>query len=186
MDEQSFITFQQFPDKDLLERCGHEIKDLVNEYPEIIISGTAYQQSSCVCFFSNESESYYYYNKQSPSKPMTRTLSELLIIVNKIYDSHFNGILINKYKNGNDYICANSYNDKNCDLSNVVTISYGATRKFRIRKKDDKKFKTDFKLITNSMLQMGGNFQQEFTHEIPIEKRVKTERISFTFRKHTK
>ena len=186
MAQQSFIKFQQFPDKDLLERCVHEIKDLVDEYPEIIISGKAYQQGRFIGFFSNESEYYYYYNKLSPSKPMTRTLSELLIIVNKMYDSNFNGILINKYKNGNDYICANSYNDKNCDLSNVVTISYGATRKFRIRKKNDKKFKTDFKLVSKSMLQMGGNFQQEFTHEIPIEKRVKTERISFTFRKHTK
>jgi len=31
---------------------------------------------------------------------------------------------------------------------------------------------------------MSGNFQKEFTHEIPIEKRVKGERYSFTFRQH--
>jgi len=31
------------------------------------------------------------------------------------------------------------------------------------------------------MLQMGGRFQEEFTHEIPVEKKVKKERISFTF-----
>jgi alkylated DNA repair dioxygenase AlkB len=40
---------------------------------------------------------------------------------------------------------------------------------------------------TNSgeMLIMGGDFQKEFTHEIPIEKKIKHPRISFTFRKHT-
>ena len=40
-------------------------------------------------------------------------------------------------------------------------------------------------MVSYSMLQMGGDFQKEFTHEIPIEKKVKEPRISFTFRKHT-
>ena len=31
---------------------------------------------------------------------------------------------------------------------------------------------------------MGGKFQEEFTHEVPIEKKITDERISFTFRKH--
>ena len=31
---------------------------------------------------------------------------------------------------------------------------------------------------------MVGDFQKEFTHEIPVEKKVTMERYSFTFRKH--
>ena len=31
---------------------------------------------------------------------------------------------------------------------------------------------------------MAGEFQKEFTHEIPMEKKKKKARISFTFRKH--
>ena len=31
---------------------------------------------------------------------------------------------------------------------------------------------------------MGGDFQKEFTHEIPIEKKIKLPRYSFTLRKH--
>jgi len=31
---------------------------------------------------------------------------------------------------------------------------------------------------------MGGNFQKEFTHEIPVEKKIKEVRYSLTFRKH--
>ena len=34
------------------------------------------------------------------------------------------------------------------------------------------------------IMQMHGNFQNEFLHGIPIEKKVKESRISFTFRKH--
>ena len=33
---------------------------------------------------------------------------------------------------------------------------------------------------------MAGDFQKEFTHEIPAEKKIKEGRISFTFRKHLK
>ena len=39
-------------------------------------------------------------------------------------------------------------------------------------------------LESGNMVQMSGNFQKEFTHEIPVEKKIKEERISFTFRRH--
>jgi len=31
---------------------------------------------------------------------------------------------------------------------------------------------------------MGGDFQNVYTHEIPVQKKVKDGRISFSFRKH--
>ena len=110
----------------------------------------------------------------------------LLTQINQIFGANYNGILVNKYKSGEDYISAHSDDEKNLDNTGVVVISYGATRKFRIRDKKTKEIVKDFPLISYSMLQMSGKFQQEFTHEIPIEKKIKDERISFTFRKHTK
>jgi len=107
-------------------------------------------------------------------------------IVNIIYHTNFNGILINKYLNGNDYISAHSDSESNCDVNGVVAISYGSTRKFRIRDKKTKTIVGDFPLNHAEMLIMGGDFQKEFTHEIPIEKKIKEPRISFTFRKHEK
>ena len=70
------------------------------------------------------------------------------------------------------------------DDCGVVAISYGATRKFRIRDKKTQQIVKDFPLESYSMLQMGGKFQEEFTHEIPVEKKVKSGRYSFTFRRH--
>jgi len=34
------------------------------------------------------------------------------------------------------------------------------------------------------IIQMSGWFQKEFTHEIPVEKKIKSARYSLTFRKH--
>ena len=183
--EQSFMRFQEFPDKEILEKCVKETTELLDVNPEIKIFGKICHQRRCVGFFSNDSVGYRYSNQLSRSKPMTESLQKMLEIVNTIYGTNFNGILINKYQNGNDYISAHSDSEENCDANGVVAISYGATRKFRIRDKKTKKIVNDFYLEHGSMLIMGGNFQQEFTHEIPIEKKIKEERISFTFRKHS-
>ena len=63
-------------------------------------------------------------------------------------------------------------------------MSFGAVRKFRIRDKFTKKIILDLPTQSNYIIQMAGNFQKEFTHEIPVEKKVKGARYSLTFRNH--
>lgn len=182
----SFLRFQNFENEELLEQCVKETTNLLDINPEIKIFGKICHQRRCVGFFSDDSVGYYYSNQLSQSKPMTPALKKMLEIVNEIYKTNYNGILINKYITGNDYISAHSDSEENCDVNGVVAISYGATRKFRIRDKTTKKIVNDFYLENGNMLIMGGDFQKEFTHEIPVEKKIKDERISFTFRKHSK
>lgn len=180
----SKLIIYKFQDTNLLDTCVEEITNLLDEYPPIKIFGKICHQRRCIGFFSDISIGYQYSGQMALSKPMTSGLTQLLTIVNKEFTGEFNGILINKYKNGADYISAHSDDERNLDNIGVVAISYGATRKFRIRDKKNKKVITDVPLSHGNILHMSGNFQQEFTHEIPIEKKVKEERISFTFRKH--
>ncbi len=44
----------------------------------------------------------------------------------------------------------------------------------------------DFPTDNYQVIAMKGDFQKEFTHEVPVEKKVTNERYSFTFRKHIK
>ena len=90
---------------------------------------------------------------------------------------------MNEYVDGNDTIGEHSDDEKGLGESGVVGISMGATRKFRLRNKATKE-KTDIFMTDGMILQMGGNFQKEFTHEIPREAKVKEKRVSFTFRYH--
>ena len=182
--DKSFLKFQEFPNKELLEKCVRDVTENLNEYPPIKIFGKICHQRRCVGFFSNESKGYKYSGQLSESKPMTSSLIAMLALVNSIFGTEYNGILVNKYKMGEDYISAHSDDEVNLDESGVVAISWGTTRKFRIRNKITKKIVGDYSLIGGSMLQMGGEFQKEFTHEIPVEKKIKSERVSFTFRKH--
>jgi alkylated DNA repair dioxygenase AlkB len=183
--DRSFLKFQEFMDKKLLEKCVADVTDNVEINPPLRrMFGKECFMRRGVGFFSNDSIGYPYSGQLAASRPVTSSLLALLALVNATFGTEYNGILVNKYFSGEDYISAHSDDEKNLDNSGVVAISWGSTRKFRIRKKGEKGYQ-DFQMVSGSMLQMGGDFQKEFTHEIPPEKKVQDVRISFTFRKHT-
>ena len=184
MDNTAFLDKGSFINKELLEKCIIDIEPQLEVKPEIVIFGKKCKQQRNIGFFSDKSKGYKYSNKMMESKPLTKSMSELLDIVNNELGTQFNGILVNKYMDGNDYISAHSDDETGIDLNGVISISYGAERIFRIRKKDTKHIIYDELTTHCSILHMGGNFQKLYTHEIPIQKKIKEPRISFTFRKH--
>jgi alkylated DNA repair dioxygenase AlkB len=184
MDGTAFLDKGSFINKDLLEKCIIDIEPQLELKPEIIIFGKKCKQQRNIGFFSDKSKGYKYSNKMMESKPLTQSICELLDIVNNEFGTQFNGILVNKYMDGNDYISAHSDDETGLDLIGVISISYGAERIFRIRNKDTKHIIYDELTTHCSILHMGGNFQKLYTHEIPIQKKIKEPRISFTFRKH--
>lgn len=168
----------------LFDNIIKEIKNKLILNPEIFLFGKIYYQHRSVGFFSNNINGYYYSGRLTESIPLTYSLIILLNQINELFNSSYNGILINYYKDGNDYI--GSHSDDENVLSNigVISLSYGATRKFRIRYKDTKEILMDIPVYSGMLIHMGGEFQKEFTHEIPIEKKVHEGRYSFTFREH--
>jgi alkylated DNA repair dioxygenase AlkB len=185
--DKSFLDIYEFHEyKNLLLSCIDEIKDKLIDKPQITVFGKKCYQQRSIGFFSNSSIGYYYSNQIAKSIPLTNSLSIILDLINNKFNADFNGILVNKYKDGNDYISAHSDDEKTLDSVTVVAISVGAIRTFRIRSKIDKKIHTDIKAAPFQIIHMYGDFQKEFTHEIPIEKKVTETRYSLTFRKHLK
>jgi len=180
----SFLTTQLLPSGVSIEDCVNEIRSKLQIKPEIILYGKVVHQNRDVGFFSNTSIGYKYSGKLAASQPLTPTLANLLSTVNILFNAQFNGILVNRYDDGNNYISLHSDDETGLDQAGVVAISYGSVRKFRIRDKVTKAIVQDIPTIPGEIICMGGQFQREFTHEIPIEKRIKGTRYSFTFRKH--
>jgi len=183
-DKTAYLEKGVFLDKILLEECVAYVEPHLEEQPEIIVYGKKCKQHRNIGFFSDESIGYRYSKKLMHSKPMSPCMERLLNVINKTLDADFNGILVNKYMNGNDYIGSHSDDESGLDKVGVVSISYGAERIFRIRDKKTKKIICNEVTTHCSVLHMGGDFQKIYTHEIPIQKKVKNSRISFTFRKH--
>ena len=171
--------------KELIEKIIEEIKEKLEVKPEIIVFGKVCNQNRNIAFYSNDSIGYHYSNRLLRSKPLTVNIQMLLNYINEKFNSDFNGILINQYMDGNDYISAHSDDETNLGTIGVLSLSYGAIRNFRIRNKKDKKIVANIDTKDDELILMDGDFQKEFTHEIPIQKKIKGIRYSFTFRKHT-
>lgn len=85
----------------------------------------------------------------------------------------FNGAVINRYRDGADHIPAHA--DDEAQLvagAPIFSASFGAERVFRLRHKrvcgrDGKPLAQDIALRPNTYLVMGGDFQHDFTHEVP-------------------
>lgn len=170
---------------DLMEQCVQAVEPDLVEKPEIVVYGKVCKQNRSVCFYSDESGDFNYSTSNTPSKALPPCLRELMAYVNNTLHKDFNGVLVNKYVNGLDYIGKHSDDERKMDVSSgVAMLSYGAPRIFRIRDKSTKKILLNVKTDNCQMIHMDGQFQREFTHEIPIEKRVQEARVSFTFRRH--
>ena len=165
--------------------------DLVKN-PKIKVYGKEATMHRSVGFFSDESEGYRYSGQLAQSQKLPDFLRKLLAKVNDEFGTDFNGILVNRYEDGSDTIGAHSDDEKGLGKGeSVIGISLGAVRNMRFRGKkvvlerDGKKY-LDMSMPSGCLFIMDGDFQKEFTHEIPAQKAITDIRISLTFRKHIK
>jgi alkylated DNA repair dioxygenase AlkB len=174
-----------FDTNTIIEDCVKDVKSTLIIKPPIKVYGKLANQQRNVGFYSDEADGYKYSTYFSKSIPLSSNLKLLLVKINDAFNTQYNAILINEYEDGNQYIGAHSDNEENLSpKAGVISLSYGASRKFRTRDKKTKNIVSDFNTQNNQIVQMKGNFQNEFTHEIPKQLKIKNTRYSFTFREH--
>lgn len=202
--ERSALIGIPIPDtcKIWMDTAVENLTPMLDVRPMVKVFGKDCHQNRNVKFFTNEIiQGYAFSGQVSESNPMTRELELLLNWVNTTLvkmgidmnisaptTPKFNGILINQYTCGTDYISKHS--DTGVPVlplwdAGVAMLSHGVPRTFRIREKTVSATKVlDLKTNSDELILMCGEFQREFTHEIPIEKKVQGVRTSFTFRSH--
>lgn len=183
-DKTATLSTAVYSDTKLLDNCIKYTDPLLIKKPTIVVFGKECSQPRDVGFFSNESTGYNYSKTTMMPQPLDENLKSLLDSVNTEFKSQYNGILVNKYNNGECYIAAHSDDEKSLDDRNILTLSYGHPRKFRIRDKFTKKIVYETDTVHSSFLLMSGDFQSLYTHEIPKQLKITECRYSFTFRVH--
>lgn len=156
----------------------------VPRHHKIMMYGKEVQPRRDTQFFADEAKSYAYSGSKATAETPPDVLQKLLEKINEMFDDNFNGVLVNVYRDGNDYIGAHSDDESNLGRSGVVMIVWGEERIFRIRDKRTNKRLHDVVIPSGTLAWMSGKFQKEFKHEIPIQKRKKGRRVSLTFRLH--
>lgn len=174
----------------LIEQAVREIDNDLEKDPKFKMFNRECTQHRNVGFFSDVVSTYKYSGRDHRASPMTIQLQVILNQVNLLLGSEFNSILINKYKDGNDYISAHSDDEKTIDQTHgVISISSGSSRTFRIRDKVSKEIVADIATRNDVILQMcsklpdGRSFQKTYTHEVTKDKAITEARYSLTFRK---
>lgn len=149
------------------------------EQHEIFIFG---KQTKIPRYQQAYGKDYKFSNTVSKALPIPDIFNNLISYFNTRYNVNFNMMLVNWYPNGSYYIGMHSDDEKQIIPNTpIVTVSFGATRKFVIECKTSKQKQT-YLVKNNDVLVMCGEFQKTHKHGLPKMAKVKDPRVSITLR----
>jgi alkylated DNA repair dioxygenase AlkB len=126
---------------------------------------------------------YTYSGLTLTPKPWNKGLLYIKNTIDSIAGVKFNSVLMNWYRDGDDYINWHTDAEKELGKNPVIgSVNFGATRRFLIRRIDDNKEKVEIPLKNGTLLIMKGELQHFWKHSVPKEKKVKEDRFNLTFR----
>jgi alkylated DNA repair dioxygenase AlkB len=126
---------------------------------------------------------YTYSNLTLSAKELPPILEALRARVEAEAGVAFDTVLANLYRDGQDKIGWHADDEPLFGEDPIIaSVSLGATRTFKMRRKDNHKIQKSFELTHGSLLIMPVGTQQNWEHCLPPRKRVTEPRINLTFR----
>ena len=145
--------------------------------------GKSHPLPRLTAWYGDRNKTYTYSGIPMTPNPWNTELLEIKNKVDQYAKIHFNSVLLNCYRTGNDSVSWHSDDeDELGDKPIIGSVSFGGTRKFRLRNKNNKKLIQNIELKNGSLLIMSELTQQYWEHEIPKTKKKVAERINLTFR----
>ncbi|WP_419147378.1 alpha-ketoglutarate-dependent dioxygenase AlkB family protein [Pseudoalteromonas 'SMAR'] len=133
-------------------------------------------------FIADPDVRYSYSGKVLNNAPWPPMLLGIRNTLEQRFGQLFNAVLANYYRDGQDTMGWHSDDEPELGAQPlIVSLSLGASRKFKIRDKHSKAV-TDLMLETGSLLVMQGNSQRDYQHALPKQAKVHQGRINLTFR----
>lgn len=126
--------------------------------------------------------SYAYSGTRHQPHPWTPVLSQIADSLQETLGQRFNGVLVNRYRDGNDSMGWHADNEPELGPEPLIaSISLGAPRRFCLKHQGTGQ-RLQLTLAHGSLLLMAGQTQRHWRHALPKERGVDRERINLTFR----
>jgi len=154
------------------------------KHEKIIIFGKSVLQPRLTAWYGDADTDYSYSGLMNVPLPWTPELLNIKKQVESITHCHFNSVLCNLYRDGQDSMGWHQDNEPELGIDPcIASVSFGATRVFKMRHKYDKKLDIlKFNLENGTLLIMSGNTQTFWQHQITKTNKTVGARINLTFR----
>ena len=126
---------------------------------------------------------YSYSNNLLQTRAWTPLLSDIRTQVESHLNFFFNSVLVNLYRNGDDYVGWHADNELELgEQPFIASLTFGAERQFAFRRKKSSEHGR-LLLRSGTLLIMQPAFQRHWLHSVPTDQNVTDGRINLTFRK---
>jgi alkylated DNA repair dioxygenase AlkB len=150
---------------------------------EIIMFGKRIVTARQVAWYGDPGCDYTYSGMTKAALPWTEALLELKAVVESRSGAAFNCCLLNLYHHGNEGMAWHSDDEPEIVReSAIASLSLGAARPFRFKRKRGTEPAVTVQLEHGSLLVMAGATQTHWLHCLPKTTRVKEARVNLTFR----
>ena len=151
---------------------------------EIKLYGKVHSIPRKTAWYGYPGISYTYSGISCYPEPWTPELLEIKKRIEILLPGeNFNSVLLNLYRDGNDKISWHSDDEKELGKDPLIaSVSLGIARRFDLRHKKDPKVNIKFELSPGSLIIMKNGLQDNWQHQIPVQKKITTSRINLTFR----
>jgi alkylated DNA repair dioxygenase AlkB len=150
-----------------------------------IVAGRQFTLPRLQTWHADPGIKYSYSNNLLETRAWTFLLSDIRAKVELCLDFSFNSVLVNWYRNGEDYVGWHADNEPELgEKPFIVSLTFGAERLFEFRHRKSLEC-GQILLRSGTLLIMQPDFQHDWHHGVPIDKTVKEGRINLTFRKVT-
>jgi alkylated DNA repair dioxygenase AlkB len=150
-----------------------------------IVAGRQFTLPRLQTWHADPGIKYSYSNNLLETRAWTFLLSDIRAKVELCLDFSFNSVLVNWYRNGEDYVGWHADNEPELgEKPFIVSLTFGAERLFEFRHRKSLEC-GQILLRSGTLLIMQPDFQHHWHHSVPIDKTVKEGRINLTFRKVT-
>jgi alkylated DNA repair dioxygenase AlkB len=162
-------------------------KDLIDNTPwqqdDITVFGKVHKQPRLTALYASNTNSYSYSGITMNPIPFTESLATIKKKVDTVAKTTFTTALLNYYRDGQDSNGWHSDDEPELGKNPVIaSISLGAKRPFKLRRKDNKSDSYKIWLEPGSLLLMSGGTQHNWQHQLPKSQLIKDARVNITFR----
>jgi alkylated DNA repair dioxygenase AlkB len=162
----------------------HELETTIHwEQTSFKLGGKDIPVPRLTAWYGDAGKFYSYSGITLHPYPWIPLLSNIKARVESVTDARFNSVLLNLYRHGNDSVAWHSDDEPELGHNPVIaSVSFGATRRFQFKHKNNPDLRAVIDLTPGSLLLMQGATQHFWKHQIPKTKKPTEPRINLTFR----